>query len=213
MVGMSLGGLTALACRPGARPRARLARRHHARGQRVKSKPISTSSPAPNVSSFDELLAYAIEHNPTRSISSLRRGILHNAIELYDGSWVWRYRRHGERGIVDGPAAPFDRFGELWEVLGAVTVPVLLVRGMRPQSVVDDDDEVELLRRLPGVAVAHVEHAGHSVQGDTPVELAVLLDGFVQRASRGERERRHRARDRLNTAVEGCRGASGSGRW
>jgi pimeloyl-ACP methyl ester carboxylesterase len=194
VVGMSLGGLTAiaLAARAPELVRALVLVDITPGVSGEKSKAISDFVRGPaTFPSFDEMLAYSIEHNPTRSISSLRRGILHNAIELYDGSWVWRYRRHGERGIVDGPAAPFDRFGELWEVLGAVRVPVLLVRGMRPQSVVHDDDEAELLRRLPSAEVAHVEHAGHSVQGDTPVELAVLLDDFLQRARRGERERRN----------------------
>ena len=56
----------------------------------------------------------------------------------------------------------------------------MLVRGMRPQSVVDDADEAELLRRLPDARVEHVAEAGHSVQGDTPVELATLLDDFLR---------------------------------
>ena len=43
---------------------------------------------------FDELLARTVEHNPTRSVSSLRRGILHNAVQLPDGSWVWRHQQH-----------------------------------------------------------------------------------------------------------------------
>ena len=51
--------------------------------------------------SFDELLARTIEFNPTRSESSLRRGILHNAEQREDGSWVWRYARHRA-----GDAAP-----------------------------------------------------------------------------------------------------------
>ena len=42
--------------------------------------------------SFDEILARTIEFNPTRTESSLRRGILHNALQRDDGSWVWRYR-------------------------------------------------------------------------------------------------------------------------
>jgi len=54
-------------------------------------------------------------------------------------------------------------------------MPVLLVRGMEPGSVVDDDDEAELLRRLPDAVVAHVDGAGHSVQGDQPLVLASLL--------------------------------------
>ena len=56
----------------------------------------------------------------------------------------------------------------------------MLVRGMRPQSVVDDTDEAELLRRLPGARVEHVADAGHSVQGDSPVELAGLIADFVR---------------------------------
>ena len=56
----------------------------------------------------------------------------------------------------------------------------MLVRGMRPQSVVDDADEAELVRRRPDARIEHVVEAGHSVQGDQPVELARLLDDFVR---------------------------------
>jgi len=52
------------------------------------------------------------------------------------------------------------------------------VRGMRAQSVVDDADENELRRRRPDARIEHVD-AGHSVQGDAPVELAQLLDDFA----------------------------------
>ena len=55
----------------------------------------------------------------------------------------------------------------------------MLVRGMRVGSVVDDDDEAELLRRLPSARVEHVAEAGHSVQGDDPLALAGLLADFV----------------------------------
>lgn len=50
---------------------------------------------------------------------------------------------------------------------------------MLAQSVVDDDDEAELLRRAPHAQVVHVPNAGHSVQGDTPVELAEMIARFV----------------------------------
>ena len=60
-----------------------------------------------------------------------------------------------------------------------MTVPVMLVRGMRAQSVVSDDDEAEVRRRRPDARVEHVAEAGHSVQGDTPVELAALIADFV----------------------------------
>jgi pimeloyl-ACP methyl ester carboxylesterase len=55
----------------------------------------------------------------------------------------------------------------------------MLVRGMRSSSVVDDNDESELRRRRPDARIEHVEAAGHSIQGDAPLELAKLLDDFV----------------------------------
>ena len=59
-------------------------------------------------------------------------------------SWVWRYRRFtADAGVRSLPAE------DLWEALGRIAVPVMLVRGMRTGSVVDDDAEAELLRRLP----------------------------------------------------------------
>jgi pimeloyl-ACP methyl ester carboxylesterase len=54
-------------------------------------------------------------------------------------------------------------------------MPVALIRGMAPGSVVDDDDESELLARLPRATIVHVEGAGHSIQGDQPVVLAKVL--------------------------------------
>jgi pimeloyl-ACP methyl ester carboxylesterase len=45
--------------------------------------------------------------------------------------------------------------------------------------VVDDDDVAELRRRQPSVEVVVVDGAGHSVQGDKPLELAGLLRRWV----------------------------------
>jgi pimeloyl-ACP methyl ester carboxylesterase len=142
-----------------------------------KSKAITAFVRGPRTfASFDDILARTIEHNPDRTVSSLRRGILHNAVQLDDGSWMWRYRRFA--GLGDERVEPRPDWGGLWDTLGGVTVPVMLVRGMRPQSVVDDADEAELRRRLPAVRVEHLD-AGHSVQGDAPVELAALIAEFL----------------------------------
>ncbi len=121
---------------------------------------------------FDALLARTIQHNPTRSESSLRRGILHNALQRSDGSWVWRHQRH-ERSEVAGPDT-----ANLWDTLEAVQRPVTLVRGMAKGSVVDDEDEAEFIRRQPSARVIHVEGAGHSIQGDAPLQLAEILRGL-----------------------------------
>jgi pimeloyl-ACP methyl ester carboxylesterase len=70
-------------------------------------------------------------------------------------------------------------FNELWDVVSNIKVPLLLCRGMLSQSVVGDEDETELLKRLPDAKVVHFDNAGHSIQGDMPVELAHEIDAFV----------------------------------
>jgi pimeloyl-ACP methyl ester carboxylesterase len=184
VVGMSLGGLTSIALTAVTPELVRslvlVDVTPGVTGEKAKAILDFVRGPA-TFASFDELLARTMEHNPTRTESSLRRGILHNAVQQEDGSWIWRYRLHdGPAPMDESPDVAIDS-GQLWDVLGAVAVPVMLVRGMRPQSVVDDADEAELLRRLPDARVEHVAEAGHSVQGDTPVELAALIADFVPR--------------------------------
>ena len=183
VVGMSLGGLTTIALAAHApelvRAMVLVDITPGVTAEKAKAITDFVNGPA-SFPSFEELLERTIEHNPTRSESSLRRGILHNAEQRPDGSWVWRYARHRQLGADAAPTErPVTDRSDLWDVIAGLTVPVLLVRGMRPQSVVDDSDEAELLRRLPSARVVHVSAAGHSVQGDTPVELARIIADFV----------------------------------
>lgn len=184
VVGMSLGGLTTLALSTVAPALVR---------RMVLVDVLPTLDPGgvaaihafvsgpESFASLDELLVRTMRHNPTRSESSLRRGILHNAVQRDDGSWVWRYARHRGGGL---PAErDFEQEGNrvevLWEAVSRVAVPLMLVRGMAAGSVVSDDAEKELLARQPTARVEHVEGAGHSVQGDRPLELTELLESFI----------------------------------
>jgi pimeloyl-ACP methyl ester carboxylesterase len=123
---------------------------------------------------FDTLLARTMQHNPTRTESSLRRGILHNAVQRADGSWVWRHQQHGTSELE----APDT--GDLWEKLSELSMPVTLLRAMGAGSVVDDVDEAEFVRRLPNATIVHVADSGHSVQGDQPLVLAALLEHVLE---------------------------------
>ncbi|HEY7069970.1 MAG TPA: alpha/beta hydrolase [Acidimicrobiales bacterium] len=183
VVGMSLGGVTTLGLAGYAPELVRsivlVDITPGVDHQKASSIIAFVNGPA-SFDSFDDLLARTIAFNPTRTESSLRRGILHNAVQREDGSWVWRYARHREAlgGGEGGEAGGID-FGGLWDVVSGLTVPVMLVRGMLPQSVVSDADEAELVRRRPDARIEHVEGAGHSVQGDKPVELAALIADFA----------------------------------
>lgn len=172
VVGMSLGGLTSLA----------LAVRHPRLVRRLvlvditpgvtaeKSRIVTDFINGPQTfASFDELLARTVAHHPTRSESSLRRGILHNARPTGDGAWQWRYDRRARQH--DGePRSP----QRLWDAVEAVRCPLLLVRGSL-SPVVDDSDVAELSRRNPASRTVIVDGAGHSIQGDRPVELADIV--------------------------------------
>ncbi len=195
VVGMSLGGLTTIALTnvaphlvrkvvlvditPGVTPE--------------KSKQIADFiNGPPTFASFEELLERTVAFNPTRSVSSLRRGILHNAVQREDGTWVWRWARWREPTGGEPAGSQSTRneqledrkgdqpmYGQLWDLVSRIQVPVMLARGMLPQSVVGDDDEAELLRRLPSATVSRFDNAGHSIQGDMPVELARAIEHFV----------------------------------
>ena len=181
IVGMSLGGLTCLAlasAHPNLVPHLVL----------VDITPGVTSKKAKAVldfingpqsfASFDELFARTKEHNPTRSESSLRRGILHNAKQIEDGSWQWRYDRRVQTetaGSAPGHEAPRS---PMWDMISAWNKPLLMVRG-GISPVVDDEDIAELRKRCAHVEVVVVDGAGHSVQGDRPVELANVLRRFA----------------------------------
>ena len=181
VVGMSLGGLTSM----------ELAHRHPelvrnllmvditpgVNQQKAKAVIDFVNGPQ-SFASFDELLARTIEHNPTRSQSSLRRGILHNAHQTEAGHWEWNYdrRSHARSSEAASPVEPAPGTGPspLWDHFGELRCPITLVRGSL-SPVVDDEDVAEARRRQPDLGVEAVEGAGHSVQGDRPVELAAII--------------------------------------
>ena len=188
VVGMSFGGVTALALAdqdpelvrrlvlvdvfPGLAP------------ERSRHIAEFVAGPA-TFASFDELFARTKGFNPDRTDSSLRRGILHNALQLPDGTWVWRH----SRWRVDHPdeAARYEAsstaggptFGELLDAARRLTVPTMLARGMRPDSVLRDDDEERFLETVRDGVVRRFPDAGHSIQGDMPIELAAAIAEFA----------------------------------
>ena len=182
VVGMSLGGATAIA----------LATRHPHLVRRLllvditpgvdgdKTSDIAAFLSGPETfATFDEILERTIQFNPTRSESSLRRGVLHNSVQRDDGTWTWRHQLGRPAGSSGMHVGSVD-FSPLWDDLQAIEAPVLLVRGAL-SPVVDDADVAEFRRRRPVDRVITVDDAGHSIQGDQPLELATVIEEFALR--------------------------------
>ena len=178
LVGMSLGGLTSFALinehpdhfdsvlivdiTPGV--------------QREKADHIAAFVNGPtSFDSFDDLLARTKKFNPTRSESSLRRGILHNAEQRNDGSWVWRHAKHRVFDDVGEPVPETRDYAALWSGIEEHRGRLLLARGLRDSSVVTNEEVAQLRELRPDVIVENFADAGHSIQGDMPVELAALI--------------------------------------
>jgi pimeloyl-ACP methyl ester carboxylesterase len=99
----------------------------------------------------------------------LRRGVFHNAKQLDDGTWTWRYD-----AIRIG-----DGFVGLWDDVPAITMPTTLVRGAKSYFV-HDDDAAAFAAGAPGFQRTHVvADSGHSVQGDQPAALVEILRGVL----------------------------------
>ena len=189
VIGMSLGGMTAL-CLAARHPSlvTKLGMVDVTPGvDHVKAEPIIAFVTGPEFfDDFSSILARTIEHNPTRTESSLRRGVLHNARELDDGRWSWRYdpMRSWKRTASDDAVPPADAgakspdFTALWEDLAKVEVPITLWRGAR-SGVVDDADVERFSKIQPTATVIVVDGAGHSIQGDRPVELARSIEAML----------------------------------
>ena len=185
VVGMSLGGLTAV-CLAADHPQ--LVRRlgivdvtpgtDHA-----KAEPIIAFIDGPeHFDSFEAILERTVEHNPTRREPSLRRGVLHNAHETSDGRWTWNYDRMRD-WKTEGGAEP--AFEDLWEKVSRIAAPAALWQG-GAWSVMDDADVAEWMRRLPDTVHVVVEGAGHSIQGDRPIEMAALIEDLLARPAADE---------------------------
>ena len=174
VVGMSLGGLTAMRL---AVAEPHLVRKlvmidvtpsapeRHEQMTQAQMGAVALVQGERSFPSFEAMVDAAVAASPHRSRESLRRGVFHNSKQLDDGTWTWRYDsfRNG------------DGFLGLWDDVPALRTPTTLVRGAK-SFFVNDDDAAEFARTAPGFQrVVVVPDSGHSVQGDQPRALVEIL--------------------------------------
>ncbi|MBN3457531.1 alpha/beta hydrolase [Mycobacterium sp. DSM 3803] len=174
VVGMSLGGLTALriaATEPALVPELVLvdvtpsAPERHNEMTKAQMGTVALVRENRTFPSFQAMLDVTIAAAPHRDRNSLRRGVFHNSKQLDDGTWTWRYDSFRKGDGFDG----------LWDDVPAVTMPTTLIRGA-DSFFVNDEDAEQFAETAPGFRRTHVvADAGHSVQGDQPAALVAIL--------------------------------------
>ena len=178
VVGMSLGGLTALriaATEPALVPELLLvdvtpsAPERHEEMTKAQMGTVALVQGDRTFASFADMLEVTVAAAPHRDRNSLRRGVFHNSKRLDDGTWTWRYDSF-RKG---------DGFLNLWDDVPAITMPTTLVRGANSHFVNDEDADA-FANGAPGFQRTHVvADAGHSVQGDQPAKLVEILKGVL----------------------------------
>jgi pimeloyl-ACP methyl ester carboxylesterase len=178
VVGMSLGGLTALriaATEAALVPELVLvdvtpsAPERHEQMTKAQLGAVALVKGDREFPSFEAMLDVTVAAAPHRDRNSLRRGVFHNSKQLDDGTWTWRYDSF-RKG---------DGFEGLWDDVPAITMPTTLVRGAN-SFFVNDEDADAFAKGAPGFQRVHVvPDAGHSVQGDQPAALVDILRGLL----------------------------------
>ncbi|MGU3653001.1 alpha/beta fold hydrolase [Mycolicibacterium sp. A43C] len=189
VVGMSLGGLTALriaATEPGLVKELVLvdvtpsAPERHEQMSKAQLGAVALVQGERTFPSFQAMLDVTVAAAPHRDRTSLRRGVFHNAKRLEDGTWTWRYDTMRRPAGADSAGMPAS-FQGLWDDVASITMPTTLVRGANSHFV-NDEDAKAFAANAPGFLHTHiVGDAGHSVQGDQPVKLIEILRGVLAR--------------------------------
>jgi esterase len=178
VVGMSLGGLTAIrlaAVAPDLVDELVLidvtpsALQRHAELTAEQQGTVALMHGEREFPSLQAMLDLTIAAAPHREVKALRRGVLHNSHRLDNGNWSWRY----------DAIRTFPDFAGLWDDVDRLAAPITLVRG-GSSGFVTDEDAAELGKRATNFRVAHVvDNSGHSVQSDQPRALIDILRGVL----------------------------------
>jgi esterase len=130
--------------------------------------------------SIEAIIERALQFNPRRDPTILRRSLMHNLRQQPDGSWRWKYDRSRFQRL--NQEAHLAERARLANGLAAITCPTLVVRGAE-SDVFHDEDAERLAARLPNARWVKVPRAGHTVQGDNPKDLVAELRRFLAKGN------------------------------
>ncbi len=117
---------------------------------------------------------YIRRTNPFADLDQLRHRIRHALKRTPDGALTWKYdkglrdmMREGRRDIID-----------LWEPLGRITCPTLIVRGTE-SDILSQETAKKMLEVLRDGRLVEVPAAAHTVPVDRPEDFARIVRSFL----------------------------------
>jgi pimeloyl-ACP methyl ester carboxylesterase len=177
LVGMSMGGLSALAYAGGmSRNLAALVvidvgpETSQGGGSRIR-KFLLDSEPA----DLNEHVERALRFNPRRNRRLLIRSLLNNLRQVEDGRWIWKWDPRAVQPTDQAGAAARRR--QLWSEAPLIRCPTLIVRGAESDVFLREHAE-RLAQAIPKARQVEIAGAGHTVQGDNPVALTRAMREF-----------------------------------
>lgn len=174
LVGMSLGGLNAMAYAATRPERVRalvvvdVVPSVAPEGREAIAKQLSVHE----FETFDDAVAMAHRFNPRRTLENIRERLGHSMREFPDGRWRYKF----DPGIGGG-VGDIER---MWADVRRIRCPTLLVRGAESPILTVAGME-RFLATVPGSRAAEVAGAGHSVMGDNPTGFLAAVAPFLAR--------------------------------
>lgn len=128
--------------------------------------------------SLEEAAAAVVAYNPERPRAVNLDGLAKNLRRTDDGRWRWHWDPKLLEQDHDSEDPMHPSRVRLREAAMGLTMPVLLVRGLR-SDVVSEEGLAEARRLLPAASVAEVSDAGHMIAGDDNATFLEAIREFL----------------------------------
>ena len=126
--------------------------------------------------SYEEF-AHRVQEYTKRPMWLVHGSLEHSIRRLPNGKWTWKYdkalRTPGPR-----PAGPSEE--QLWECVGGIHCPTLIIRG-GDSDIFSPETMDRMLQIIPGSTGAVVPRAGHLVAGDNPADFLTAFKTLLDR--------------------------------
>ncbi len=95
-----------------------------------------------------------------------------------DGKWTWKYDK-----VMRAPERSESQWSpqRLWECVGRIDCPTLVVRGGRSDLFLDETMQ-RMKQAISDCSAVTIPGAGHLVQGDNPAKFVAAVQGLLNKA-------------------------------